>query len=44
MTDWKELEDVEKPCSDNNGWCGWCGNCREHSEELIERESWGEDE
>jgi hypothetical protein len=44
MTDWKELDDVEKPCSNTNGWCGWCGNCREHSEELIERESWGDDE
>lgn len=21
-----------------------CGNCREHSEDLIERESWGNDE
>jgi len=44
MTDWKELEDVGKPCSDSNGWCGWCGNCREHSEDLHERDSWGDDE
>lgn len=29
--DWKEIEDVAKPCSESNGWCGWCGKCREHS-------------
>lgn len=42
--DWKEIEDVEKPCSDSNGWCGWCGRCRWHSEDLHERDSWGDDE
>lgn len=44
MSDWKEIDNVEKPCSDSNGWCGWCGNCREHSEYLFERDSWGDDE
>lgn len=44
MTDWKEIEDADKPCSDSNGWCGWCGNCRQHSEDVHERNSWGDDE
>ena len=26
MSDWKEIEDVERPCGEDNGWCGWCGN------------------
>ena len=41
--DWKEIEDVAKPCGENNGWCGWCGKCREHSEDLHEQSEW-EDE
>jgi len=44
MSDWKELEDVSKPCGEDNGWCGWCGRCSEHSDELHEREKWGDDE
>lgn len=46
-SDWKELDDVSKPCSSENGWCGWCGNCSDHSDELHERDypdhSWGDD-
>lgn len=44
MSDWKEIEDVEKSCSESNGWCGWCGNCREHSEDLHRQSDWGDDE
>lgn len=40
MDDWKDLEDVSKPCSEENGWCGWCGNCREHSEWLHQVDEW----
>lgn len=38
MDDWKDIEDVGKPCSSENGWCGWCGKCRQHSEDLHERD------
>lgn len=44
MSDWKEIEDVDRPCGGDNGWCGWCGNCREHSEHLHNSEDWGDDE
>lgn len=43
MSDWKELEDVNYPCSQSNGWCGWCGNCRDHAEDLRQQKEW-EDE
>ena len=47
MSDWKEINNVDKPCSETNGWCGWCGNCQRHAEEIQERDyttHWGDDE
>ena len=44
MSDWKEIEDLEQPCSEYNGWCGWCGNCCDHAEYLRKADDWGDDE
>lgn len=43
MSDWPELEDVDRPCGPGNGYCGWCGNCAQHAEDLREEEKWGDD-
>lgn len=43
MSDWKEIEDVERPCGEDNGWCGWCGNCCDHAEYLRNTDEWGDE-
>lgn len=34
MSDWPELEDVDRPCGPGNGYCGWCGNCAQHAKDI----------
>lgn len=41
--DWKEIEDHNQDCGDDNGWCGYCWRCKEHSDWLHKVAEWEEE-